>query len=220
MKNNPRMSFYQSKVRIAASHWFAILLLLSLRFTPMAWGADIPRARVLEGELPGLDLEVVKILRQTVKEAGYESRLDIRRQPLRCRDIRGNTMQSPGHPNGRVLPTASIRVIEDYLNAGGQMIVCGLPLWEEGVAKVAGRWTTQHERGVLLAATQPRQLVINFAKEDLSKWRRSSNLERPPANYETTPAESGKTLHVLVPELNGWDTFGRDVTAPFAEMTH
>jgi Phosphoinositide phospholipase C, Ca2+-dependent/Beta-galactosidase len=209
MRNRPRMK--------SSFQLLAIVLLLTTRFSPIARAADTPRARVLEGDLPGLDQEVAKILRQVVGEAGYET--DSVSADGLC--DAGTFAKAPCNllviPNGRVLPTASIRVVEDYLNAGGQMIVCGLPLWEEGVAKVAGRWTTQHDRDALLAATQPRQLLVDFAKEDLSRWRRSSNLERPPATYEATPAETGQGLHVIVPELNGWDTLGREVTAPFSE---
>jgi len=130
---------------------FAIVLLLAAGFTPPAWAADIPRARVLEGELPGLDQEVTKILRQAVAAAGYE--IDSVSADSLCdagtfAKARCNLLVIP---NGRVLPMASIRVVEHYLNAGGQMIVCGLPLWEDGAAKVAALGIG-HSAAYLLAA--------------------------------------------------------------------
>jgi hypothetical protein len=176
---------------------------------------DRPVACVVGGELPGADRELPELLAQAVTDAGYTvTRLPAETlcDAAKFSDTRCDLLVLS---DGRALPTASISAVQAYLNGGGRMIACGLPLWDQGVANVAGRWTTRHDREALVAGTWPSHALVDFANEDLRVWRRSSNAEQLPATYEVTAAPDGKALHVIVSDLKGWDNFGREFAAPF-----
>jgi hypothetical protein len=198
-------------------HSVALLVLFMASLTAAAQGAETPRAWVLEDDLPGLDRETARLLRQAVGEVGYEA------APLSADDLCAAQSLADARsvllviPNGRSLPMASIPVIQRFLEDGGHLIVCGLPLWDAVVAKIDGHWTTQLDREAILSRTRPDQLLVDFAKEDLANWRRSTNLEQPAARQEIVPDGSGRALHVVVPALRGWDTFGREFVSPFPD---
>ena len=181
-----------------------------------AAGAESPRALIVQSDaVTSAASGVVDSLREAVTLAGYRPTSFSWDALLDGKNLHQSECRLLVIANGRALPIASVPVIQEYLNSGGQMLVCGLPLWADGVAKVGDRWTTRSERAALLAETKPRRVLVDFAKDDLNQWRRSSDTPQSTATYQVVSGNEAHALHVVVDSLTGWDNFGRAFASPF-----
>jgi hypothetical protein len=176
-----------------------------------------PRALIVPSDVASADSGAVDSLRKAVSLAGYQPGALTWDALLDEKNLRQSECRLLVIPNGRALPIASIPVIQQYLHNGGHMMVCGLPLWADGVAKAGQRWTTRSERAALLAETKPRRMLADFAKDNLTQWRRSSDTPQSAATYQVVSGNEAHALHVVVGSLTGWDNFGREFAAPFRD---
>ncbi|MGD0088688.1 MAG: hypothetical protein ABSE73_02105, partial [Planctomycetota bacterium] len=176
------------------------------------------RAAVLKDNLPGLDAALVADLCEALLSAGY--------QPV-CVDVQtvsDATKLTRAQfdmlvlPHARTLPLQTVAPIQEFLKAGGNLIALGLPAWGEPALRVNDKWMTKAEYGAELARQRAEQTIIAFANEDLKNWQRAANQHEPPAAYviEADGDVIQKVLHVTIPNMTGWETYGRNVTQPFA----
>ena len=204
--------------------WTAVLALaaLGVSFYPCAGaegGGQTPlRAAVLKDNLPGLDAALVAGLSEALQSAGY--------QPV-CVDVQ--TVSDAAKltraqfdmlvlPHARTLPLQTINPIREFLKAGGNLIALGLPAWGEPALRVNDKWMTKAEYDAELARHRAERRIFAFANEDLKNWQRAANQHEPQATYaiEADGDAIQKVLHVTIPNLTGWETYGRNVTQPFA----
>jgi len=124
-------------------------------------------------------------------------------------------------PDTSSLPAAAMRPIEAYLKGGGDIIALNAPLWQRPLINVNGRWLTRDEYQRENAAALPPNVLFDFTPDDISGWQRATNAIEPSALHETVsdgPAPGQRALHVVVPDLTSWDTFGPQTIAnPFPD---
>ncbi|MGD0094309.1 MAG: hypothetical protein ABSE73_30750, partial [Planctomycetota bacterium] len=225
--------------------WTGVLMLAALcvSFSLCAaaeGGGQTPvRAAVLKDNLPGGDAALVTDLSAVLQSAGYQPVcVDVQTVGDATKLTRAQ-FDMLVLPHARTLPLQTIAPIREFLKAGGNLIALGLPAWGEPALRVNDKWMTKAEYDAELARQRAEQSIIAFANEDLKNWQRASNQHEPPATYVieagdpsrareqavTPPLPDGrgsdvrgsdKVLHATIPNLTGWETYGRNVTQPFA----
>jgi len=197
-------------------HFAGPVLLLSLLIACARAEDARPRAALLQGDLPGHDAALAKDLAEALKEAGYEP------VPVDVATVSDQALLTRERfdmlvlPHARTLPLQTIKPIQEFLKAGGNLIALGLPAWGEPALNVANRWMTKAEYDSELAKVRAERGIINFAGEDPKNWQRASNQAEPPATYAVEADGDAKVLHVTIPNMTGWETYGRNVAQPFA----
>ena len=76
-------------------------------------------------------------------------------------------------PQARFLPVASIEAVRDYLRGGGKMMALGLPAWDSATFSSDGKWLSKPDYQRLLDAQVADHVIVDFARDDLSRWKRS-----------------------------------------------
>ncbi len=184
-----------------------------------ASAADL-RAAIARTGLPGDDPELVTAVGKSIAAAGYTvTELD---SDALC----DATKLSPTAfdllvlPDAADLPAASVKPIEAYLRAGGDIIALNAPLWQSSFLKSNGQWTTADELGKANAGKLPEHVVCGFSAEETAPWTRSTshaNIKTRAESVANGPAPGQKALHITIPEMLGWDTFvSPQYTQPFA----
>ncbi len=113
-------------------------------------------------------------------------------------------------PDASALPAKSVPSVSAYLKAGGDILALNAPLWQTPLIHVAGRWVGRDEYQRRRAGELPPRVLFEFRPEEMPKWHRSSNSPETPATYEAVraaPPPADWALHVVVSNLDGWDTF-------------
>ena len=204
--------------------WMAVLTLaalgvsFSLRAAAEGGGQRPVRAAVLKDNLPGLDAALVAELSEALQSAGYQA-VCVDLQALSdATKLTREQFDMLVLPHARTLPLQTINPIQEFLKAGGNLIALGLPAWGEPALRVNDKWMTKAEYDAELAGQRAQARIIAFANEDLKNWQRGTNQHEPPATYaiEADGEAIQKVLHVTIPNLTGWETYGRNVTEPFA----
>ncbi|HEX2972224.1 MAG TPA: hypothetical protein VHP11_07815, partial [Tepidisphaeraceae bacterium] len=174
-----------------------------------------PRAGVVEDASSRGDAEVARILGEAVREAGYEV-VSIGADVV-CdgEALAKNKCDLLVVPNARALPLGAVASVRKHLEAGGDLIACGLPAWDEMVVKIDGKWRTRSECEAMLGGVRAQQRIVDFEGEDMGSWRRSSNVGEAAAKIEVVKEAWGQALHVGVPNLTGWDTLAKGYPKAF-----
>ena len=119
------------------------------------------------------------------------------------------------------LPAKSVPTIEAYLRSGGDIIALNTPMWQKSLVKIGGRWLTKEEYQIETAAIPPDNVLFDFTADDLEGWTRGSDTPEVPTIAETVeagPAPNQHSLHVMIPNLTSYDTFGKQgLEKPFPE---
>lgn len=122
-------------------------------------------------------------------------------------------------PQAGVMPVQSVPAVEQYLRAGGDLLALRAPLWRRPLIDVGGKWTTREEYARSLARRSPERVLFSFKPDDIAHWQRSSNHPEVATRHETLaqgPSAGQRALHVVIPNLDGWDTYGQiEVQQPF-----
>jgi len=193
---------------------FPLLLLgLCLGAALLRPASAAPPALVLsDPALPDADPALVRSVAEDVRAAGWAP------VSRTVAELGQPGALAPGRcallvlPQARALPAILAPALYGYLQAGGHLLALGVPAWGTSlVAGPGGKWITSAEAGEAQALTPPPHPVFDFGRLDLTAWRRSSN-DLTTATQETvTPVEVGgrraSALHVVISDLNGWDTF-------------
>ena len=107
----------------------------------------------------------------------------------------------------RALPAVAVPAVEHYLHEGGDLLALGLPAWEEASFQIDGRWLSRANFEGVIAAQKPEQILFDFAKADLSQWRRTSDDPNNRTRHEIVAADGRQALQVVIERLTGWDTY-------------
>lgn len=122
-------------------------------------------------------------------------------------------------PDAGPLPAKSMPSIDKYLRRGGDLIALNAPMWQRALLEIDGHWITRDEWRAGKASVPPSHVVFDFTPDDIVGWRRGSDDVSHPTVHETTsdgPGQGQRALHVTIPELTSYDTFGSgEVSDPF-----
>lgn len=110
-------------------------------------------------------------------------------------------------PKAQSLPAVAAPAIEGYVKQGGDLLALGLPAWESALFDLNGQWVSRKSIDTTLATQKPQHLIFDFAYADLSLWRRTTDNASSTARHEVVADGDGKTLHVAIEKITGWDTF-------------
>ena len=108
-------------------------------------------------------------------------------------------------PQGRALPVESIGPVQHFLQAGGNLVALGLPLWDKPVFRAGDRWMTREDYEATLAETRAAQPLLDLGRVDLKKWSHSAGPGGGDAKREVASESQGSALHVRVGKLTSWD---------------
>jgi hypothetical protein len=196
---------------------FAALLITicALTVSRAAMAENQPTAVVLDDALPGADPAVAQVLADSVRAGGYEIRTisaDLLIDGAAISDAQLLVL-----PCGRSVPVEAVPAVVKHLESGRHIIACGLPLWDSLVARVDGKWVARPDYDRALSGMKPQKILLDFEQEELSKWQRATNALEPEPTIELADSPTGKALHVIIPNLTGWETISRDLPHPFDE---
>jgi len=192
-----------------------VLVLIGCSLASPAIAAE--KAAILQDDLPGLDLAMARELGEAVGRAGYEVTSISADELSDEKAFTAERFDLLVAPNARAMPLRAIATVQRFMEQGGDVIACGLPAWEELVVKVNGKWLTRQQREALLRTTRVQNVRVDFGKEDLAAWKHASDLAQAETTVELAATDRGKALHVVVPQLSGWDTLLRDLPDAFAK---
>jgi len=192
--------------RILPAACLASVLLLTCLNQGHAWESTAALART---NMPGEDPALVDALSVQLREAGYA-----------VSEMDAADLCDPGTiarekfdllvlTNASTLPAKSGRPIDDYLSHGGNIIALDAPLWRQSLMKIGDRWVDREQYQREKAGAPPENVLFDFRPDGVSGWQRSSNTMQNPARHETVadgPPGGSRALHVLVSNLQGWDT--------------
>jgi hypothetical protein len=193
------------------THSLSCILMITLGFTAALHAQASPRAIIGGVDLPDADATMVSRLRDQLRDAGYD---------VSVTDGQGlcdATRLNPGQCdllvlcNAAALPFGSVAPIGEYLDAGGDLIALRTPLWQKYLVRAGDRWLPHDAFLEAEAKKLPLNTLVAFEPDDIAHWTRHSRRPGLPATYETAaegPAPHQRALHALIPELDGWDTFG------------
>lgn len=188
---------------------------------PQLASAAPPAVLLSDPALPDADPALVRSVASDVRAAGYA--------PI-SRTVA--EMSQPGAlapercallvlPQARALPATLAPAVYGYLKGGGHLLALGVPAWGTSlVAGPDGKWITSAEAGEAQALVPPPHSVFDFGRLDIGAWHRSSNDLAMPTQETVAPVAVGgrraSALHVVISDLNGWDTFNSPPVASAA----
>src|SRR5213082_3147783 len=136
----------------------ATALLVGLFAPSLAYSA---KTAILDDALPAQDAKITASLRQSLFDAGEET------VSFKAADLNDAKKLAAAQmlvlPSARSVPLAALPAIEQFLQGGGKLIACGLPLGEEGVFQVDGKWMTRREYEEAIARVKPAQILARFS---------------------------------------------------------
>lgn len=197
--------------------------MLSVLITALLAAANGAHARaadaaaVFQEALPGHDAALARDLSTAVHASGYAvTPLDA--DALATADVlTTNRYSLLVLPHARCMPAHTIARIDHYLRNGGALIALGLPAWQSPPFRFDGRWISRADYERAFAAQRPEKALADFAHEDLKCWQRSATRMESPTECALADAAPGQALHVVIPDLTGWDTMSRNFPQPFAD---
>lgn len=175
------------------------------------WQAD-PRGNVglLDAAWPGQNHAVIHALATRLRRTNCRlSLLDAQAflNPFVVSPERFDVLIVTG---GRELPVETARVLARFLEARGNLIAIGTPLYADPVCRVQDAWLKPTEIRARLAALRPTDVLHDFETGSPTGWTRSSNRMQGSATLACVDggAEgSAKSLHAMIDDLTGWETF-------------
>ena len=168
---------------------------------------ESPHAAVFTDQLPGHDAILAREIATQVSGAGYSVEFINAVALTNMSALSAQKFDLLVLPGARSLPAVSAPAIENYLHEGGDLLALGLPAWEEALYDLNGCWVSRANFEAAIVAQKPEQILFDFAKADLSQWRRASDDPGTRTTHEIVASESGKALHIVIEKLTGWDTY-------------
>jgi hypothetical protein len=110
-------------------------------------------------------------------------------------------------PACHTLPGEAGPVIKRYCDKGGDLAALGTPAFRNILTKVGDKWLSHDGWRKLLVEQPTARVLFDFESEDLAKWQRHTNAPQSPITRELAPGKEGKALHVVIPNMTGWDGF-------------
>jgi hypothetical protein len=175
--------------------------------------AAAKHSAILDDALPRQDAKVAAALRQSLIDAGEQP------TALKALDLNAPDALSDVEllvlPSARSVPIAAMPAIDRFLQSGGKLIACGMPLCEDRVFQADGKWVTDAEYRQAVENVKPTKILATFDAAEVARWKRATNSDKPDV-VECIKDGEHLALHVSMPQLIGWDSFGRSFDQPFA----
>ncbi len=176
-------------------------------------------AAVLKTGFPGEDSVLVQNMTEDLQSSGYKVMEFTPDQLCDPDKLDAQVLDLLALPDSSALPANAAPSIEAYLKDGGDILALNTPMWQRSLLQIGNEWITLEEYQTKNAAVPLEHTIITFDGK-LDGWRRNSN----EADVKTTaqagvygPAPNQKALHVTIPNLTSWDTFGLSkLDKPFA----
>ncbi len=111
-------------------------------------------------------------------------------------------------PNARCFPADAKQALLAFLKRGNHMVAISGPAFSEMVCPEGGKWLTREATKAVLVKEEGRE-IIDFGKQDIKTWTRSSGAMSNPALYTTEHSDNpqiGVALHGKISKLDNWDT--------------
>jgi len=109
-------------------------------------------------------------------------------------------------PQARSLPADSMGPVMNFLRGGGKLMALGLPAWDAATFNFKGKMLTRQEYQQTLAQQTADHGIVDFRREDFSKWSRSAEGADTKTEYNISDEGGEKSLHVKIENLGGWST--------------
>lgn len=177
------------------------------------------KALLLGSGLPGDDPALNEALGRRIAASGFEV------HTLGAEDMCSPEKLSPKDfdllvlPNAAALPAKATGPIDAFLRGGGDIIALNAPMWQMAYINAGGEWITRDQFQRERASAAPQHVVFDFKNDKPSDWKRASDNDREPSTIEIAdqgPAPGWRSMHVAIPNLTSWDTYGRgEVEQPF-----
>lgn len=120
--------------------------------------------------------------------------------------------------NGRCFPADAKCALISFLKRGNHLLALSGPAFENLLFRANGKWLTVDMIKSEIAKSDGRQ-IIDFAKEDMSKWTRISASMQNPTEFKVEPSNDSNlpdALHVNISKLDDWDIIASPpIDAPF-----
>jgi len=204
--------------REAARNLFCALLALLLAVPCPAAISNAPVAAVFLGDWPGAKPDLAREIATDIEAAGYATEFigpDVLTNSARLLARQFDLLVLP---HARSLPVASMDVVRNYLRGGGRMMALGLPAWESPTFNVNGKFLSKQECQQLIDGQVADRVLVDFAHEDLSKWKRSVEGAGTQTQVETAAVDGQKALHVTIDNMGRWNVLdGPPLQEPFAD---
>lgn len=195
-----------------------LVLITSLGLSWIFMASAPAEVHVLVNDLPGANPEVGRSLLGTFQKNNLAAKAIT---PLQLVE----SMPKADHENllvltdAGILPLEAATGLETYLSEGGRLVAAGGTLFRKPVGRQNGEWITQAAYQEQWAQVPLGHLIEDFKSADLKDWTRSANEVRHPSSaaIENDP-EKGTSLHLMLRDLDGWDTlYSPPLTQPLPE---
>ncbi len=180
-----------------------------------------PRALLLDDPAQAVSARRIEILQKAVREGGYAlDRIDYD-DLCRAAVLHPDRADLLVLPDASRLPAEAADPILAYLEEGGDVLALNTPMMRRELHRIDGEWTEDVEFYRRLAAVRPPHVFLDFSTADLRGWRRDTQYENTPGSQRIVdegPVEGVRSLHVVIPAFQGWDTFGTpSMESPFPD---
>lgn len=192
------------KVPVSLLLWWFAVLGFGVHTSLAAPG--VSRAAIFSDQLPGQDRAFARELGALVTSAGYAVEFLNLNQLTNASGLTADRFDLLVLTGGRSLPADTAPAVERYLRQGGDLVVLGLPAWEEPLFNVNERWLSRAGFEQAISGQRAEKIIFDFAREDLANWNRATDNREIRARHEIVVADGGKVLHVTMEKLTGWET--------------
>lgn len=198
---------------------YLLSLCILFLLLPICLSAANPyRIALLSDELPNHDLSLSQLLKKTLAASGFSVSCVSGSDICDASQIDIGKFDLLVLPNAAYLPAKSAPVIDAYLKQGGDLLALNAPAFTHLLWRNNDVWYSSEEWRRRLSAIQTEKMLYDFESDDLSLWRRSTNSADSQAVYELSEGYKGKGLHVKIPNMTSWDTYGAPALQnPFPE---
>lgn len=173
---------------------------------------------VLVNSLPGAATDIGAALIDALSAAGLAA------QPLAPSDLLDAALVSPATLDlllltdaGR-LPAAAAPLLERYLDAGGNLIALGAPLFDETSVLDGGTWLSRKAYERARNEVVAEHLIDGFDYETAPPWTRSTDNDAGIVSATTEApgaTGAGRCLRVEIDHLTNWELlYSQDLAAP------
>ncbi|RKX33966.1 MAG: hypothetical protein DRP64_20475, partial [Verrucomicrobia bacterium] len=105
-----------------------------------------------------------------------------------------------------ILPIESAKALDGYISGGGRLISLGGTLFSAPVTAYNGKWLAKEEYLRKHAESLDRHFVMDFSKEDLNDWTRSTTTaDRRVISEITEDSSKGSCLHMSIGSIRDYE---------------
>jgi len=166
------------------------------------------RAAIFADRSFGIDGSAARDIADSLRKGGFGVALLTAKQISNPAILNTENIELLVLPECHDLPADFVQSLLQFLRQGGNLIVCGGPMFSRMLWEQKGRWIGTDEYREAVKNVRAKHVFLSFEHESLKRWRRATNNPQCPTTLSLDEGIKGEALHVRIPELTGWDTFG------------